>query len=385
MSLKSLVLCSDEKIVRLLRRVLSDLDIGIEHCSDPESAIHKLTRQRFEALIVDCTDLKTATTVLKTARTAPCNKRAIAVTIMDGHTGLRTAFDMGAHFVLYKPVSSERAKASFRAARALMKRERRRNTRLPIQIPVSLSNHTTGAREKVVSTDLSEGGIAVQFPRGNRHKNPGSWGVKFALPGSTKDIEVSGEVAWQNPGGQIGIRFSDLPFEVAHLLRTWLNSQSPENEKDDPPVHCKLTDLSLGGCYLELSSPFPVRTRVVLSMSAHGLDLRVEGVVRVMHAEIGMGVEFNQTTQEQRHHVEKFIYALRSGDGAIPELLVEPEGLETESLKLQVRSNRAEDVEDPLLDLFYAKASLPAETFLGELRKQRLSHPVDAAEEILPI
>jgi len=113
MSLKALVLCSDEKIVRVLRRVLSDLEIGIEHCTEPDGAIRKLTRQRFEAVIVDCTDLKTATLVLKSARSAPCNKRAIAVAIMDGHTGLRSAFDMGAHFVLYKPVSSERAKSSF--------------------------------------------------------------------------------------------------------------------------------------------------------------------------------------------------------------------------------------------------------------------------------
>jgi len=105
MSLKSLVLCADEKIVRVLRRVLSDLEIGIEHCTDPDGAIHKLTRQRFEAIIIDCTDLKTATSVLKSARSAPANKRAIAVAIMDGHTGLRSAFDMGAHFVLYKPVS----------------------------------------------------------------------------------------------------------------------------------------------------------------------------------------------------------------------------------------------------------------------------------------
>ena len=101
MSLKSLVLCSDEKIVRVLRRVLSDLEISIEHCSDPDSAIHKLTRQRFESIIIDCTDVKVATSVLKSARSAPCNKRAVAVAIMDGHNGLRSAFDMGAHFVLY--------------------------------------------------------------------------------------------------------------------------------------------------------------------------------------------------------------------------------------------------------------------------------------------
>ncbi len=165
MSLKSLVLCSDEKIVRVLRRVLSDLDIGIEHCTDPDGAIRKLTRERFEAVIIDCTDQKIAAQVLKSARSAPCNKRAIAVAIMDGHTGLRSAFDMGAHFVLYKPVSSERAKSSFRAARALMKRERRRNTRVGIEVPVTLNNHQTGFNQRVSTTDLSEGGMAVQMPK----------------------------------------------------------------------------------------------------------------------------------------------------------------------------------------------------------------------------
>jgi len=160
--------CSDEKIVRVLRRVLSDLEIGIEHCTEPDGAIRKLTRQRFEAVIVDCTDLKTATLVLKSARSAPCNKRAIAVAIMDGHTGLRSAFDMVPTSFLYKPVSSERAKSSFRAARALMKRERRRNTRIVIQVPVTLNNHQTGISQRVVTTDLSEGGWQSTFPRSKR-------------------------------------------------------------------------------------------------------------------------------------------------------------------------------------------------------------------------
>ena len=56
MSLKSLVLCSDEKIVRVLRRTLGDLEIGVELCNHAEGALRKLTRQRFEAIIVDCAD-----------------------------------------------------------------------------------------------------------------------------------------------------------------------------------------------------------------------------------------------------------------------------------------------------------------------------------------
>src|SRR5579862_6811183 len=221
MSLKSLVLCSDEKIVRVLRRVLSDLEIEIEHCTEPDGALRKLTRQRFEAVIIDCTDLKTATAVLKSARSAPVNKRAIAVAIMDGHNGLRSAFDMGAHFVLYKPVSAERAKASFRAARALMKRERRRNSRVSVQIPVTLQNPVSGTTRKIATTDFSEGGLAIQLPKGQKESGP--WKMTFTLPGSTQVFAVKGEAAWQNPGGQIGIRFTDLTVDLSHTLRVWLN------------------------------------------------------------------------------------------------------------------------------------------------------------------
>jgi c-di-GMP-binding flagellar brake protein YcgR/CheY-like chemotaxis protein len=384
MSLKSLVLCSDEKIVRVLRRVLSDLDIGIEHCTDPDGAIRKLTRERFEAVIIDCTDQKTAAQVLKSARSAPCNKRAIAVAIMDGHHGLRSAFDMGAHFVLYKPVSSERAKSSFRAARALMKRERRRNARVGIEIQVGLNNHQTGFNQRVVTTDLSEGGMAVQLPR--KQKDPGPWQASFTLPGSEMAIEVIGQVAWQNAGGHVGIRFTNLEVDAAHSLRTWLNQNCPDSEKDDPPVRSKLTDLSLGGCYLEISSPFPVRTKIVLSMKVGDMELRAEGAVRVMHPDVGMGVAFTQATREQRSHVEKFIHTLMNGGDAMPELLVEPEGLETESSSSPDAMPLSLEGEDPLLDLFQNKASLPPELFLNELRKQRTSHQRDAAEEsILPV
>src|SRR6266704_5692975 len=170
MSLKALVLCSDEKIVRVLRRTLGDLEIGVELCTDADSALRKLTRDRFEAIIVDCAGPRSAE-VLLSARRAPCNKRAVAVAIVEPVVGLRSAFDIGAHFVLYKPVSTERAKSSFHAARALMKRERRRNSRVAIQVPVSLKNDQTGFMQTVPTTDLSEGGMAVQFAK--QQKDPG--------------------------------------------------------------------------------------------------------------------------------------------------------------------------------------------------------------------
>src|SRR6266851_9844164 len=100
MNLKSLLLCADQKIVRVLRRTLGDLDIGVELCASPEMALRKLARERFEAIIVDCAGPGSAD-VLRCARTSPCNKRAVAVAILDPGSGMRSAFEVGANFVLY--------------------------------------------------------------------------------------------------------------------------------------------------------------------------------------------------------------------------------------------------------------------------------------------
>lgn len=368
MNLKSLLLCSDEKIVRVLRRTLGDLDIGVELCASSEIALRKLTRDRFEAIIVDCAG-PGAAAVLRSARAAPCNKRAVAVAILDPEIGLRSAFEIGAHFILYKPVSVERAKSSFRAARALMKKERRRNSRVSINIPVEMSSRESNAHIRANTTDLGEGGLALSLPR--RSKPHGQWQLSFTLPGSANVLEVSAEFAWEGTGRQVGLRFQDLSPEVSRQLREWLGRNSPDGEKDDPPVRCQLTDLSLGGCYLDITSPFPVSTRVTLSMRAGEVELRIEGVVRVMHPDKGMGVEFTKSTPEHRGLLEKFLSLLTENRDVQPELLVEPEGLETETTQDSRVPAESAETEDTLLGLFRSQSALSADSFLVELRKQR--------------
>ena len=370
MDLKALVLCSDDKIVRVLRRTLGDLEIGVEVCNDNDSALRKLTRQRFEAIIVHCSS-PNAADVLRSARTAPCNKQAVAVAIVDPELALRSVFELGAHFVLYKPVSTERAKSSFRAARALMKRERRRNVRVNVQIPVVIRSTEAGANRKVTTTDLSEGGMAVANPQKGRRPT-GRCQVAFTLPGTEALLELPAEFAWEGTADQAGLRFCEIAPEVARTLREWLKQNSPEMELDDPPVRCQLTDLSMGGCYLEISSPFPASSRVTLSMRAGEVEIRVEGVVRVMHPDKGMGVEFTQATSEHRQALEKFLGVLNENRNLLPELLVEPEGLSEGST---AANEVVAPTDDPLLKLFRTESSLGAEAFQEALRKQRASLP----------
>ncbi|MGA7290945.1 MAG: PilZ domain-containing protein [Terriglobales bacterium] len=384
MSLKSLLVSSDEKTVRILRRVLGDLEIGVEHVSVVDEAIRRITRHRFEAIIVDAATIEDASSVLRGAQAAPVNKRALAIVVVESSVGLKSGFEMGAHFVLHKPFAVERAKASFRAVRALMKRERRVQMRVPVQIPVECY----GAGHYQASTiDLCEGGMALQFSR--RVAKEKLLHFELELPGIKQKLELDGELAWSGTGDQAGVRFKNATEEQRIVLRLWLNKHLPEPETDDPPVNCRLTDLSLGGCYLTTASPFPRGTRVILSMKTVDVELHAGGVVLVAHPEFGMGVEFLQTTKEQRDQVHRMITTLRANGQHTPELQVLPEGLET-SLRedgfcaFQSQTfggkNREDEsgagdslsaTEDALVDLFRHKFQVPVETFLQQMRDQR--------------
>jgi len=383
MNLKSLLLSSDEKTVRILRRVLSDLEISVVHCSAADDAIRRITRERFEAIIVDAANLEESGSVLRAAKAAPVNKRALAIVLVESSVGLKGGFEMGAHFVLHKPFAVERAKASFRAVRALMKRERRLQMRVPVQIAVECYG---AGHYKAKTIDLCEGGMAVQFS--GRVAKESLLRFSLELPGVEQKLEIHGELAWEGNSAQAGVRFKNATDAQRATLRQWLNSQLPEVEQDDPPVNCHLTDLSLGGCYLTTGSPFPRGTRVVLSIKTGDFLVRAGGVVLVAHPEFGMGVEFLQTTAEQRDQVLRMIKTLRANGDKSPELQVEPDGLETSSAEdsvamfLSSGSDASADkafgtevsgTEDTLVDLFRQKFQIPVEAFLQQMREQRQS------------
>src|SRR5262249_29196071 len=150
-------------------------------------------------------------------------------------------FGAGANFVLYKPISSEQAEASLRAATALIKRERRRSFRVPVQVPIQVQVDN-GPQLEGILLDLSEDGMDVLAAQ---PLCPGATiGARFLLPDSNNEIPVCGQVAWASPNGQAGVRFIDLPENLRAMLKTWVAANAPEIPPPDPePVsQCKLTD-----------------------------------------------------------------------------------------------------------------------------------------------
>jgi c-di-GMP-binding flagellar brake protein YcgR len=254
-----------------------------------------------------------------------------------------------------------------------MRRERRLQLRVAVQIPVECFG---AGRYKAQTIDLCEGGMAIQFSGRIAKESP----LRFSLdlPGMDGKLELNGDMAWEGHEDQAGVRFKDATDEDRSILRQWLNSQLSDPEPDDPPVNCRLSDLSLGGCYLTTNSPFPRGTRVILSMKTADLVVRAGGVVLVAHPEFGMGMEFLQSTTEQREQAQRMIKILRASADKSPELQVEPDGLETSSPDdsvdaFQASATKVPGTEDALVDLFRRKFEVPVETFLQQLRAQRVS------------
>jgi hypothetical protein len=298
------------------------------------------------------------------------------VALLSDKSKLRNVFGKGANFVLYKPFSIEQAEAGLRAATVMLKRERRSSFRVPVQVPVLLKVEDDPETEGIL-LDLSEDGLDLLAAQPVRAA--AAIQVKFSLPDG-KEIEARGEVAWANPNGQAGVHFVNLPTTLRTTLQNWVAANAPEPPPPDPePVtQCKLSDLSVGGCYVETESPFPERAGITLSLRAQGMEAQAEGTVRVMHPGFGMGIEFSARTADERAQVTSFIGFLSSRPGTLPELLISPLVLTTGD-DHEPSNSEAEELDDPLLELLRGHESLSQEEFLQTLRQQRNSEEVAPA------
>ena len=219
MDLKSLLLCRDPLVLQTLRRLLDEMGVGVEVCSEAEYGMEMFSRRKFDAVIVDM-EMKGAGDVMKALRRTPYNKNMVTFALIDGRANLKTAFEMGANFVVHKPISPERAKLTMRAAHNLMRRDRRNLGRHNLQVVASLS-FEGGKEIQAIVVDLSDTGMAVilaePLPGGRTMR------VTLPLPGTRKIIEGSGEVVWADQQGRAGIRFVQLPqISQKQLLTEWL-------------------------------------------------------------------------------------------------------------------------------------------------------------------
>jgi len=372
MNLSSLLVCADDASVEVLSRVLKELGIQVELCSDATRAGVRLAQERFDLILLDCEKQADVTSLLNESRASRLNGTTLAVAVVAGQENIREMFSLGVNFVLYKPVSYERAMSSLRAAQSVLFRDKRRKARAAVHTHATI-DYAGVQQARATLVDLAEDGMAVHFGK----KLPPTCKVyfQFQLPGQMASVRLSGQIMWQDWSGRAGIQFVDVPQASRKVLREWLQMNLADATKqqlaseevqvehsirptDDHALgtgrgkkkdtktsggsagsqqhedsdnrrgetryachlgaevyqqgssvrnYCHLSDLSPGGCYLEMPLAFTTGSVVEIVVRTHEIKLRLRGNVKASHPGYGMGVSFHLNTRDERHGVQQLI------------------------------------------------------------------------------
>ncbi len=375
MTLSALLVVVDKTSAEVLRRVLEELSIRVEVCPDFVRAAIRLAQERYDVVVVDGESSPEILGLLRESRLSRVNDGTLAVAVVPSQESIRELFSLGVNFVLYKPVAYDRALSSLRAARAVMRKEKRKSSRTTVHAHATV-DYATVQQEKATLIDLGESGMSVLFGK----KLPPTTKVyfQFKLPGQGPSVRLSGLLVWQDWNGRGGVQFVDVPKASRRLISEYLGEHRPKEqseelpdvtvEMEEPlqttgvgvaelmhgnaqhgatessapaatvesnqaqtqaddrrtkaryacrlgaevyrtgssvPNHCCLTDLSSGGCYLEVSLPFPQGCEVEIVVRTYELKLRLRGTVQASHPGYGMGIAFELKTKEEQMNVRK--------------------------------------------------------------------------------
>jgi putative methionine-R-sulfoxide reductase with GAF domain len=106
--------------------------------------------------------------------------------------------------------------------------------------------------------DLGEGGLSVSGS--SRLELGTSTFLMFDFPAANATIEATGEVAWCQPGGRAGVRFTRIKPDSTAALKRWLKSQEAELLDVPPavlPVRTERSNYGVSGEVAKLLGEIP--------------------------------------------------------------------------------------------------------------------------------
>jgi CheY-like chemotaxis protein len=230
MNLSALLVCTDQAAAEVLRRVLEELSIRVEFCPDFSRAGIRLAQDRFDLVIMESSANSDTLTLLRDTRMSRLNDATLAVVVVSGQETVREMFSLGVNFVLYKPVAHDRALSSLRAARALMRKEKRKSARASVYAHATV-DYANVQQEKATLVNLAQDGMSVRF--GKKVPPTGKVYFQFQLPGQKSSVRLSGQVVWQDWNGRAGIQFADVPKTSRRLMSEFLDANLTSEAKLD--------------------------------------------------------------------------------------------------------------------------------------------------------
>ncbi len=223
---------------------------------------------------------------------------------------------------------------------------RRSEQRIAVSLPViirGLDSHGAPFTVTAETYDISFSGASLKGLTGS------------AAPGMKVEIETQGQKAWyriqwigkngSSRAGRIGLRCLEHSRYIWGVAPkgwepdTYEPSMSPEaqpspaaaapnslagherrefarracrietqvtTEDDSIGASGKITDISLGGCYVEMLSPLPFDAQVQLTFNLDDAALRLSGKICSSHSGMGMGVVFTTMSTDAFEKLRRF-------------------------------------------------------------------------------
>ena len=149
---------------------------------------------------------------------------------------------------------------------------------------------------------------------------------------------------------------------------------SAELRQEDSDVRTwgTLADISMHGCYVEMTATFPVGTRLELCLETGGVRVRALGEVRTAYPFLGIGVAFGELMAEEREKLRELLQRLSvQGKTAMCETsAIRDEGV---PIRLPSAENAREMVKE-LSSFFQSHSVLPQDAFERILARWTETH-----------
>jgi CheY-like chemotaxis protein len=221
MALECLLLTQDAALLNAIRPKFAELGVEIVMRNDAGLAVELSNRRHLDGFLIDCDDVPGGREALIQIPASPANQKSIVLGIVNGGTSIAQALEIGAQFVLTKPLQEERLCSFLDFAIPKMEREHRRYFRHAIDLPIQLQLHDERTLTAKMQ-NVSEGGFAM---RSIAERLPeGVLSVAFQLP-SLEGDKVRGRavVVWASDFFT-GLRFLYIDPRCRPGFQAWLTS-----------------------------------------------------------------------------------------------------------------------------------------------------------------
>lgn len=214
-----LLLTSDRGLASAVTDLSRELGLTAQTSQRFQEVQNELNRAKFEGVLVDLDTINDAQSVLSAVRASRSNKSSVIFVIATDYTEALNALNDRAHFVLRRPIDQMAMRRTLHAAYDLMRKERRRYFRCPIDVPVQLTTEDGGSR-RCSTINVSSSGAALNVPKSLELGEAVE--LTLLLPDGPA-VRTNGAVIWDDKHGKCGVHFRCSP-QMQAMLDSWLDS-----------------------------------------------------------------------------------------------------------------------------------------------------------------